>query len=342
MASRTRAVGLAVILAGCGPKAPSVAAPVVPAKTTRVALPAPAAALPPATADEQELAARLRATVQHFAVEVGERNGTQSWNLATATDDIARTLEKMGYEVRRQGLIVGADDAVVQNVEVHVSGGKHGDQTIVVGAHFDSHPGTPGADDDASGVAAVLELARVFRDQRLERTLRFVFFTNEEEPDLKTDHMGSLAYAKDLVTQGLEVVGMLNIDGIGAFSVAPGSQREPAESGTHYPSTADFLAIVGNEPSRAFLERVTASMKKHTAVPVFGDVFAAETPFSASSDHWSFWRVGIPAVMITDTAPLRYVDYHQKTDLPDRLDFDRMSRVVAGIRDMLEDVAEGG
>ena len=288
MASRGWGIGFALLLGACGPASCGchAARRYAPLPDGPSAAPPTAAhaASPPATDNERQLAERLRATVAHFAVEVGERNVAQSWNLATATDDIARGLEKMGYEVRRQGIVIGGD-AVVQNVEVHVPGGERGGQTLVVGAHFDSHSGTPGAGDDASGVAAVLELARVFRDAKLKRTVRFAFFTNEEEPDFQTEHMGSLVYAKELATQRLEIVGMLNIDGIQGVlpPSAPGSERGPADARAGYPTTADFLAIVGNESSRGLLEQVTASMKKHTTLPVVGNVFAPEVPFAAAS-----------------------------------------------------------
>ena len=327
------------LVAACSPRAASPGVPKTPVAARAPAGPARPAPLPPPTEEERALAERLRATVSHLALEVGERHAAEGWNLATATDDIARTLEKMGYEVRRQGLVAG-QDVVVQNVEVHVSGGEHGGQTLVVGAHFDTSAGTPGADSDASGVAAVLELARAFRERKLERTVRFAFFTNEEAPHFQTDHMGSLVYAKDLATQGLDVVGMMSIDGIGAYSVEPGSARFPAELAPHYPTTGDFLAVVGNEPSRALLEEVTASMKKHATLPIVGSVLGADTPFAASSDQWAFWKVGMPAIMITDTGPFRYAHYHQKTDLPEHLDFDRMARVVLGLEQTLAELAE--
>src|SRR5262249_46211046 len=154
----------------------------------------------------------LRKTVQHLAVEIGERNAAQSWNLATATDDLALSLEKLGYEVRRQGIVAG--DAVVQNLAVHVSGGEHGGQAIVVGAHFDTAEGTPGADENASGAAAVLELARAFYSAKPKRALHFALFVNSGPPYTLTDKMGSIAYAKALKAEGLDVRGMVALDGL--------------------------------------------------------------------------------------------------------------------------------
>jgi hypothetical protein len=339
MTSRFAASGIGVFLLACAagppkPKAPALAAAqaAAPARTKETALPA-------LTTEENELETRLRATVAHLSVEVGERNIGRSWNLATATDDLALALEKMGYEVRRQGVVVGDD--VVQNLDVRVPGGAHGGQTFVVGAHFDTHEGSPGADNDASGVAAVLELARAFRDRKFDRSVRFAFFVNGEAPYFRTDHMGSLVYAKALTVEGTEVVGMLSIDGIGAFSLEPNSQRSPEGGVVHYPTTGDFVAVVGNEASRPLYELVTESLQKHTTMPVIGGMAAADLAFGAASDHSSFWTLGIPAVMITDTASLRYPHYHQKTDLPDRLDFGRMARVVVGLERAIEEIAQG-
>jgi hypothetical protein len=342
MACRRSSLVLGLLLLGCGPKGEAKSAvnvPPPPATAPPIAAPTAEPPLPLATPEEQEVAGRLRATVVHLAAEVGERNLDKSWNLATATDDLARTLEKMGYEVQRQGFVVG--DAPVQNLEVRVPGGEQGGQAVVVGAHYDTRAGTPGADGDASGVAAIIELARAFRDKRLKRTVRLALFANGEEPHFQTEQMGSRVYAKDLVVRGIPVTGMVSIDGIGAYSTAPGSQHFPKELASHYPATASFVAVVGTEASRALVDQVTASMKQHATLPVVGDVVAQEIPFGSASDHWAFASLGTPALMITDTAAFRYAHYRQKTDLPAELDFDRMARVVVGLRKAIEDLAGG-
>jgi hypothetical protein len=295
--------------------------------------------LPPATAREAELAARLQATVRHFATEIGERNVNASWQLASATDDIARTLEKMGYDVRRQGIAVGDD--VVQNLEVASGGGRHGDETIVVGAHFDTAAGTPGADDDASGVAAALELARSFREKKTSRVVRFSFFANGEAPYFKTAQMGSLVYAKDLRAHGSTVVGMIDLVGLGVFSTAPSSQHSPKDVAAVYPPTADFVAVTGGEPSRSFVEQLAQAMHKYATLPVVSSVLSPGAPGVGSSDDWAFSELGIPAAIVTDTTSSRYAEHHLPTDVPDRLDYDRMARVVAGLEKSLDDLLVG-
>jgi hypothetical protein len=296
-----------------------------------------ALALP--TEEERDLAARLKATVTHLSVEVGERHMDKSWNYASATDDLARDFEKMGYEARRQGYTIGTD--VVQNIEAKVGGGRHGDESVVVGAHYDTEHGTPGADDNASGVAAVIELARLFRDKKPDRTILFVLFANEEAPFAQTEKMGSLVYAKDLVAAGTRVVAMLSLESIGYFSAEPGSQHYPTQLASRYPTTGDFIAVVGNEASRGLCENLTRTLKSSATLPVVGDVLPDAVPEASRSDHWAFWKLGLPAVMITDTAPFRNPHYHKPTDLPERLDFDRMARVVSGLAKTLEVLAKG-
>jgi hypothetical protein len=301
--------------------------------------PAAPAPLPALTEEEREMAGRLRATVQHFAVEIGERNIGQSWNLASATDDLATSLEKIGYDVQRQGIVAG--DAVVQNIVVHVAGGEHGGEAVVVGAHFDTFAGTPGADDDASGVAAVMELARTFQAKKGDRAVYFAFFVNGEAPYLKTDQMGSLVYAKWLKGQRMEVHAMLDLNGLGAYSDAPPARPYPSGVAPPYPSTSNFVAIVGNEASRPLLEQVTAAMQRGS-VPVVSHVVADDHALAGESDQWAFWKLGFPALLVTDIASSRYPEHRQKTDLPDKLDYERMARVVSALKTTVAGLANGG
>ena len=331
-------VCLPALLSGC-------AARTAEAPAVNVAAPAPAtdatigpATLPALTEEERDMAGRLRATVQHFAVEIGERNIEQSWNLATATDDLATSLEKIGYDVQRQGLVAG--DAVVQNIVVHVAGGEHGGEAIVVGAHFDTFAGTPGADDDASGVAALMELARAFQTKKGKRSTYFAFFVNGEAPYLKTEQMGSLVYAKWLKEQKMDVRGMLDLDGLGAYSDGPPATPYPSGLTPPYPATSNFVAFLGNEASRPLLEQVTTAMQRGS-MPVVSTVVAEEQPLASESDQWAFWKLGLPALLVTDVAAYRYKDHQQKTDLPDKLDYERMARVVSALKATVAELVDG-
>jgi hypothetical protein len=331
MASRLVAWGLA--LAACAPKPPNSPQGFVPAAAPALeAHAADPATLSPPTAEEQDLAERLRATVTHLAADIGERNIGKGWNLASATDDLARTLEKMGYEVRRQGIVVGDD--VVQNLEVRAGGGEHGAESLVVAAHFDTATGSPGADDNASGTAAVVELARLFRERKTSRAIRFALLANGEAPYFGTEQMGGLVYAKQLVRENAGVVGMMSVDGIGVY----GSVRSTQKVEAGFPDTPDFVAVLGNEASRALLEKVARSMKSAT-MNVAAAVLAPESGAISESDQWAFWKLGLPAVLVTDTGSLRDAHHDTKTDLPSELDFDRMARVVAALARTIEALA---
>lgn len=346
----TLGVAALFLLAACERSAPQRAARSAapePARPTSTERPP----LRPLTDAERGLAAELRRDVEWLAGEVGERNLDKAWNLDTAADGIARRLETSGHTVQRLGYAVGQSapsaapaqqtigESVVQNLEVRVIGGLKGSEQVVVGAHYDTHSGCPGADDNASGVAAVLALARRLSKHRPSRTLRFVFFVNEEQPYFQTEQMGSLVYAKRLVAEGATIAAMLSIESIGYFSDEPGSQRYPEPLKGKYPSVGDFIAVVANERSRPLLEQVMVPMKR-ASIPVVGDSMPEELPGVGWSDHWSFWRVDAPALMITDTAPYRYPHYHRASDTADRLDFERMARTVAALEQVVQHLGQ--
>ena len=280
---------------------------------------------------------RLSATVTRLASEIGERNTERAWNLASATDDLAVMLEQIGFAVRRQG--VRAGDDIVQNLEVRVPGGEKGREVVVVGAHFDSAPGSPGADADASGVAAVVELARALRQAKPSRTIHFALFVNGEAPHYGTERMGALASAKDLLASGLEVKGMIAVDGIGAYSTADKSQSTPPGFAAALPERADFIALLAGARSSAFADAFCPGVEKSATLPVVRGILP-EGAQSLPGDHWAFEAVGLPAVLVTDTGSARSPHSRQKTDQPASLDFDRMARVVSALEGAIRAFAE--
>lgn len=293
--------------------------------------------LPPLTPDEEALATRLAGHVRELAGAIGERNVWRHDRLQAASAYIQARLREMGYDVDVQ-----AFEAVgrrVENIAAERRGAHAPETIVVIGAHYDSVTGSPGANDNATGVAAVLELARTFAARTPDLTLRFVAFANEEPPFFQTEEMGSLRYARRARSRGERIVAMVSVETIGAYSNEPGSQRYPLPLfGRLYPPTADFIAFVGNVGSRALVRRALARFRADTAFPSEGAAVPAWVPGVGWSDHWAFWQAGYPAIMITDTALFRYAPYHTMGDTPDRIDYPRMARVVAGLAEVVAEL----
>jgi Zn-dependent M28 family amino/carboxypeptidase len=212
---------------------------------------------------------------------------------------------------------------------------------LVVGAHYDSAATSPGANDNATGAAAVIELARLLGDLRAttRRRIRLVLFVNEESPYFRTPDMGSLRYARALAAQNEHVVAMYSLETLGYYSDVPGSQRYPVPFGMMFPDRANFVAFVGMLGSRPLVRETVRSFRSHTAFPTIGGVAPASVEGIGWSDHWAFAEQGFPAVMITDTALFRYPYYHQPTDTPDKVDMEKLARVVKGIERVIRDAA---
>ena len=287
-------------------------------------------ALPPLTAEQLLLRDRLISHVRQLAATIGERNVYRRGSLERAARYIEEQFAASGYEPASQEY--NAASTTVRNIE-SARGPGTGD-TLIVGAHYDSVAGCPGANDNASGVAAMLELSRLLAHHA---RLRFVAFVNEEPPFFMTDVMGSRVYARRCRARGDRIVGMFSLETIGYYSSAPGTQQYPGPTlfQRMYPNTGDFIGFVSNFASRRFLRRAGGEFRRRAQFPSEGVAAPADIPGIGWSDHWSFWQEGYPAVMITDTAPYRYPHYHESSDTPDKLDYDSLARVVSGLRDML-------
>ena len=284
--------------------------------------------LTPLTAEETALRDRLQKHVG--AVASAEHNTRTPERLEAAARYIEAELTVLGYAVRRQAFDSG--EGMVRNLEATLGGRQAG--SIVIGAHYDSVPGAPGANDNGSGVAALLELARLFRGWQPKHALRLAFFVNEEPPYFQSKAMGSRVYADELLARGERVAAMFSLETIGYYAGRPGTQRFPFPLGFFYPDRGDFLAFVANLASRSLLHEAIASFRAQTRFPSEGVAAPAFIPGVDWSDQWSFWRHGIPALMLTDTAPFRYPHYHLPSDTPDKVDYERLARVVAGLERM--------
>jgi Zn-dependent M28 family amino/carboxypeptidase len=293
--------------------------------------------LPPLTVEEAEVRQRLARHVWTLAGEIGERNLWRYEAFDTAARYIAATLQGLGYQVATQEFTVGG--RTVQNLAAALPGASLPAEILVVGGHYDSVLGCPGANDNATGVAAVLEIARLLAGQRLARTVRFVAFANEEAPFFQTDTMGSWVYARRARAQGENIVGMLSLETIGYYADTAGSQQYPFPFGLFYPPVGNFIGFVGNMDSRRLVHRSVASFRQHTAFPSEGTAAPGWLTGIGWSDHWAFWQEGFAAIMVTDTAPFRYALYHTREDTPDKIDYDRTARVVAGLARVMVELA---
>jgi Peptidase family M28 len=319
---------VAAIAAGCGALHYMTAVPGTPHQGP----------LPPLTGEERSLAERLK---RHIAVIARrEHNLAHPAELETVARYIETTLQSHGYAAGRQEFV--AHGQPVRNIDATIAAadGLSDPPVLVVGAHYDSVVGSPGANDNATGAAAVLELARLLADLRGRsgKRIRLALFANEEPPYFKTEAMGSLHYARALHERKERVVAMLSLETLGYYSSEPGSQQYPAPFGLIFPDRADFVAFVGTLASRPLVWEAIGSFRTHTAFPAIGGVAPASVPGIDWSDHWSFAQYGVPALMVTDTALFRYPHYHQASDTPDKVDTESLARVVKGIERVIRDL----
>jgi Zn-dependent M28 family amino/carboxypeptidase len=272
-----------------------------------------------------------------LAGTIGERNLWSYGALERAAQYISTQLTTSGYTARRQTFDLAK--LPLSNVEAVLEGTTRAAEIVIIGAHYDTVAGCPGANDNASGVAAVLELAQRFSGQSQPRTIRFVAFVNEEPPFFQTAHMGSAVYANAARSRGDRVAGMLSLETMGYYSEEKGSQRYPAAIAGLYPDVGNFIGFVSNLASVRLLLRARRAFRRRTSFPLQSAAVPAAIPGVGWSDHWAFWQAGYPAMMVTDTAPFRYPWYHTAEDTPDKLDYDRLAHVVDGLEAVVESIA---
>ncbi|UUZ66747.1 M28 family metallopeptidase [Polaromonas sp. P2-4] len=294
----------------------------------------------PAATQTTELAAlteRLQAHVRKLAGEIGERNVFHPHALRAAADYLRAQWASQGYQVMSQSY--EAYRVRSENLEVTLPGASRPEEIIVIGAHYDSVSGSPGANDNASGVAALLELSRTLARAQPTCTVRFVAFVNEESPFFARGEMGSTVYAKAARARGDNIRLMVSLEMLGYYSDAPHSQHYPPLLGFFYPDRANFIGFVSNFASRRPLREWVAAFRSHSDFPAESLATFEFVPGVAWSDHLSFWREGYPALMVTDTAFYRYAHYHSHRDTPEQLNYPAMARVVMGLQAALTTVA---
>jgi Zn-dependent M28 family amino/carboxypeptidase len=281
-----------------------------------------------------EIRANLTAHLKYLSVTLGERSIYRPGNLKKAEEYVYRTFQEMGYGPRRQTFIYQRQE--VSNIIV-------GDQApggyYILGAHFDTVAGTPGADDNASGVAVLLETARLARKLAPPKPWVFIGFTLEEPPAFFTPYMGSRVYAKEARKRGDNILGMLGLEMVGYYVKEPESQTLPFPLRfMGYPTTGDFLGLISDRRSRPLLKGLEAALRQGCRLPVVTltvPLGGHLLPEVRLSDHANFWDEGFPAVMLTDTAYLRNPHYHGPGDHMDNLDLEAMTELTLGLAEFV-------
>lgn len=271
---------------------------------------------------------RLEANVRVIAHDLVPRDYRNDGNLANVAEHVSSRFGETDARVDEQPFSAGG--RMYRNVCARLgpeSGGR-----VVVGAHYDAAGPYPGADDNASGVAGLIELAHIFSNDEPDHPVELVAYCLEEPPFFFTREMGSYVHADSMRRRGVEVSLMMSLEMIGYFTDEPGSQRFPSFLlKPFYPSEGNFIAVVGKLFDRALVRRVRDAMRTASPLSVHSLNAPKIVPGVALSDHLSYWRCGFPAVMITDTAMYRNPNYHRPTDRPDTLDYERMAMVVDGV-----------
>jgi len=295
--------------------------------------------LPEFSQRQEALRDRLQEDLQDLAGEIGERNVTRRpRQLAQAADFIYESLQEAGYDPGRDRFECRGQKC--DNLWCQIGGTEQPREVVIIGAHYDTVPGCPGANDNGTGVVALLALARRAAEWKPDRTLRFVAFANEEAPHFQTREMGSWIHARGCKRRREDVKAMLSLETIGYFSDREGSQQYPSVLQRYYPSRGNFIAFVGNMRSQSLVKEMVGSFRASAKFPSEGGSMPSWLPGIGWSDHWSFWQFGYPGVMVTDTAPFRYPHYHKPTDTPDRVDYARMALVVEGLEAVIKELAE--
>ena len=280
-----------------------------------------------------ELQFRLRGHVHYLAGVLGERNSRNYGRLEQAREYIEEVFSRTGYRIGHDVYDCGGRE--YRNVVATIPGAASAGPVLVVGAHYDTAVGSPGADDNASGVAVLLELARVLAEETAAASIRWVAFTLEESPHFRTDSMGSRVHARRCRRRGDPIRGMISLEMVGYYRNAPGSQTHPLSwMRWFYPDRGNFIAVAGNYSSRRLVRRLSRLLSVHGRLPVEH----AALPFVPGvglSDNWSFWQEGYQALMVTDTAFFRNRHYHRSTDLPETLDYQSMAFLVRGLAESL-------
>lgn len=281
-----------------------------------------------AASDQRVDPARLQAHVVALSKEFRPRDFRHPENLDRCAGYIARHFEQAGAAVEFQPFTVAGRE--YRNVIARFGTGPG--PRVIVGAHYDACGDMPGADDNASGVAALIELAFLLGRQPAARNVELVAYSLEEPPTFRTDSMGSAVHARSVAAAKTNILGVIVLEMVGTFSDRWGSQAYPSPM-LHllYPNRGNFIGVIGRWDQGRWIKTVKAGMQGRTALPVRSIRAPPQVPGIDLSDHLNYWPLGIPALMVTDTAYLRNPAYHTPDDTADKLDYNRMAAAVVAL-----------
>lgn len=284
---------------------------------------------------------RLKVHVTNLAKPGAGRNYITKDNLTPARDYIVEQFSEIGFTAKYHNYELYGDK--FSNVIIDIPSNNKSRDVLIIGAHYDSIENSPGANDNASGVAALIEIGRYLNaNPPVNHNVRLIAFVNEEPPYFQTEEMGSLVYAKSVSGTNEKILGMISLECIGYYTNESGSQKYPGLFNLLHPDTGNFISFIGNFESRGLLTSSISLFRKNSSVPSEGIASPAFVPGIGWSDHWSFWVSGYNAIMVTDTAPYRYAYYHKSTDTPDKLNYRQYAKVVYGLFKMVEGLANKG
>jgi len=294
--------------------------------------------LPALLPSEKQLAARLRKHVEELALGIGVRHAERGDSLRRSAKYCTSQFIQRDFDVEIESF--DFQGVSQQIVVAEITGRRKPKEVIVIGAHYDTVLGSPGADDNASGVAALIEIASLLKDVPMDKTVRFVAFPNEEYHGEDWRNMGSYHHAKRSHDRGDQLIGMISLEMLGYFSDEIGSQKYPFPFNLFYPERGNFIGFIGNYASRDWVRRVVRNFRELAAFPSEGAAAPERFKDIARSDHWSFWQFDCPALMVTDTSNFRFPYLHGEEDTPDKVDFEAMARITVGLAKVIVKLAQ--
>lgn len=294
--------------------------------------------LPALTSEQKNIEQSLRFDVDILAGRIGERNVGRFDKYEEAVDYLEFSLRDAGYDVLRYPIVVR--DKICYNLVAELTGSESAEETVVVGAPYDSPENSVAANATASGAAAVLTLARSLAGREVSRTLRFVLFANEAYATLPSEKRGSNSYAATLKKEGETVEAVLTLESLGYYSKHSSSQEYPMPLQFFYPDEANFVAFVGNTSSANLVQRTIGTFRNKAHFPSEGFLFPDTSRGLGGVCQRAFWKEQYPAVLITDTGRSRYPYHATRKDLPNKLNYTHMARVVDGLEAVLVDLVK--